>query len=75
VIEIYRDNENNWHWRLVGSGKAKPVIAHSQGTFPKRSGLLKSLERVRETMPTAGIIEAVDLPVKADTAVTDKGAE
>ena len=65
MIEIYRDNNNDWHWRMIGAGKDRLIIAQSGRGFPKRSGLLKSLERVRETIATAGIIEAVDLPAKA----------
>lgn len=65
MIEVYRDDNNDWHWRMVGAGKGKPIIAQSVVGYQKRSAMLKSLERVREQIGTANIIEAVTLPIKA----------
>lgn len=60
MFEVYRDSKNEWRWRL--KAKNGRIIADAGEGYKKRSAMLKSLERLKELVPTAGIIEVVVLP-------------
>jgi len=66
MIEIFRAENGLWVWVLRATGKSGTVLAMSERGYVKRSALLRQLKRVKTLLPTAGIVEMVEMAAKDD---------
>lgn len=57
MIEVYR-GQDGWRWRLVAAnGK---IVADSGESYVKRSAILKAIDRVKDLMAAAGVVERLN---------------
>lgn len=53
-LEVYRDDQKRWHWRLVSKAE---VRANSPQSYVSKQGCLIALKRVISLFQDAKIIE------------------
>lgn len=59
MVEVYKDESNEWRWRLTAGDK---ILAKSAESYRRRGAAVKAWERVRDLAPKVGLVEI--LPMK-----------
>lgn len=53
VFEVYRDNADEWRWRLVASNGN--IIADSGEGYKSKQGVRRGIESVKRAVPQANV--------------------
>lgn len=60
MVEVYKDDDGQWRWRLTAGDK---ILARSADGFRRRGQAVNAWQRVVALAPQAGLVEI--LPMKA----------
>jgi uncharacterized protein YegP (UPF0339 family) len=57
MFELYKDGKGEWRWRLLAHNKK--IIADSGEGYVKRSAARKAVDRVKQLVAVASIVEVL----------------
>lgn len=60
MVEVYKDNDGQWRWRLTAGEK---ILAASGEGYRRRGAAVTAWEKVRDLAPKAGLVEILPLRV------------